>query len=662
MDGKAKKKAVAMALHAGKSKTSAETGGRTASRVQARAKYVVPVAASCLGLLMAALLMMPMLKMEPRNVPAAILSLDEGVTVDGACVNAGDLLLENITGETPADADQELPEGFSLFGDAGDPADTADDAEDPEAAEGSSGSGYVSSDAVAWTVVETEEELDELFSSGECYAALTVPSGFSEYIVANAGRTALGSQLVERLPELSEGAAALESGASALASGAETLASGVSSLAGGVGALDDGVGALPSAASSAEQGAAALDEGLSKLSVLSSGIESGASGMKTGAESIEQLLALALAEMEKPEPNQDLVNGYLAQAAAFAGKLGEGADQLVAGASGLSTGLAAGQQGAAALSSGLGKLTDGAEGLVSGVGALASGTSQLEAGTSALASGSDALSSGTETLAGGLATANDTLEELPGAPDDELAIQLVINQGKNPMVSNSLGSAISSMGASSGIAFDITYENPLSEGMSMGFTHMILMMLTYLSSYITAVVVSNTFKLKKENARQMFSSIGVQVAYAALCSLFIGFCGAGLIVCATGASIGLVDLALFVAMASFAFQMIVLGSLDLFGMAGMVVPIGLLVIGMGTAYLPTEFLPAFWQDWVYPWDPLRFMADGFRSIMYMGQGFWNSSSPALLVVAGVGAVLIGIKATLCHFEHARARGDESECS
>lgn len=691
MDDKTKKKAVAMDLHADKGKTSTETGRRTSSRARARAKYVVPVAASCLGLLVAALLMMPMLKMEPRNVPVAVLSLDEGVTIGGTYVNAGDLLLENITGEESSDADQELLEGFSLFGEAGDD-DAAGDADaDADAGEGSddgdaagsgeadegsdvagsvgadssgdsSGSGYVSSDAVAWTVVETEEELDELFSSGECYAALTVPSGFSEYIVANAGRTALGAQLVERLPELSEGAAALESGASALASGAETLASGVSSLANGVGALDDSVGALPSAASSAEQGAAALDEGLSKLSALSSGIESGASGVKTGAESIEQLLALALAEMEKPEPNQDLVNGYLAQAATFAGKLGEGADRLVAGASGLSSGLAAGQQGASALSSGLGKLTDGAEGLASGVGALASGASQLESGTSALASGADALSSGTGALAGGLATAGDTLGELPGLPDDDIAIRLIINQGKNPMVSNSLGSAISSMGASSGIAFDIAYENPLPEGMSMGFTHMILMMLTYLSSYITAVVVSNAFKLKKENARQMLSSIGVQAAYAVLCSLFIGFCGAGFIVCATGASIDLVNLALFVAMASFALQMIVLGSLDLFGMAGMVVPIGLLVIGMGTAYLPTEFLPAFWQDWVYPWDPLRFMADGFRGIMYMGQGFWNSSSPALLVVAGIGAVFIVVKAALCHVEHVRAQDDGPECS
>ena len=72
----------------------------------------------------------------------------------------------------------------------------------------------------------------------------------------------------------------------------------------------------------------------------------------------------------------------------------------------------------------------------------------------------------------------------------------------------------------------------------------------------------------------------------------------------------------------------------------------LLVIGMGTAYLPTEFLPAYWQDLVYPWDPLRFMTDGFRGVLYMGQGFWNSSSPALLVMAAIGLGLMGIKFAL----------------
>lgn len=70
------------------------------------------------------------------------------------------------------------------------------------------------------------------------------------------------------------------------------------------------------------------------------------------------------------------------------------------------------------------------------------------------------------------------------------------------------------------------------------------------------------------------------------------------------------------------------------------------VVGVCAAYLPTEFLPAFWQNWIYPWNPLRFMAGGYRGIMCMGQGFWNASSPALLVMVAVGAALVALKVEL----------------
>lgn len=425
-------------------KESGKAPGRAGGA--SRAKWVLPFAASCLGLLLASLLMMPMLKMSPKDVPVGLLSLDAGVTVSGTQVNVGDVMVEQLTGEG-GDADDEMADDAAGAAEDADGADDAADADVDAASaldgvslfggeESGTSSGYVTSDAVNWIVVDSEQELEALLDSGEVYAALTIPADFSERIAASAGRTALGTQLVERLPQLAEEASA------------------------------------------------------------------------------------------------------------------------------------------------------------------------------------------------------------------DPSVKLVINQGKNPMVSNSLGSAISSMASSSGVAFDIEYKNPLPTGMSMGFTHMILMMLTYLSSYVTAVVVSRTFELKRGGARQVLASVAAQVCYAAACALAIGFCAAGIISAATGAAVSFVDLALFVALASFAFQMLVLGALDLFGMAGMVVPIGLLVIGMGAAYLPTEFLPAFWQNWIYPWDPLRFMADGYRGIMYMGQGFWNASSPALLVMVAVGAALVALKVAL----------------
>lgn len=64
------------------------------------------------------------------------------------------------------------------------------------------------------------------------------------------------------------------------------------------------------------------------------------------------------------------------------------------------------------------------------------------------------------------------------------------------------------------------------------------------------------------------------------------------------------------------------------------------LLGMGTANLPYEFLPAFWQDWIYPWMPLRFLAEGARALAFQGAALWNGSTAALSVTALVGAAAL----------------------
>lgn len=607
---------------------------------RSKARYVAPVLASCAGLLLASLLMFPMLKMEPRNVPVGILSLDQGVTFEGETVNVGDILVGELTGEE-ADRPEALDD-VSLF-----------DSEDGEEAEVTS-SGYVSSDAVHWIVADDEEQLEAMLDSNECYATLTIPATFSEYIVGNAGRSAIGEQLVEKLPELFEGANGLNNGVAALESGSSALANGASKLVGGADSLSAGAGALPAAADAAKTGADALSSGLGKLEDGAASLENGARSLEGGAEKTSQAIQAALASLSSDDPDMQTAIAYLTGASQAASAVKEGASQLATGASSLSDGITASKNGAGALGDGLGTLAGSAPALASGAGALAEGAAGLDNGLSSLMTGTEALHNGTQAMADGFDSANETLSSLPGQVDGS-AISLVINQGKNPMVSNSLASAIGSMGASSGMTFDISYVNPLPSEMSMGFTHMILMILTYISSYATAAVIANLIKPKRNGARSTLASMAVQIVIVCICSLVIGFGGAGILTLATGAPISYIDLALFITIASFAFQMLVVGSLDLFGMVGMIVPIGLLIIGMGTAYLPTEFLPAFWQDWVYPWDPLRFMADGFRGILYMGQGFWNPSSSVLLIMAGVGVVLMAIKLAMASRKAPRKR-------
>ena len=75
-----------------------------------------------------------------------------------------------------------------------------------------------------------------------------------------------------------------------------------------------------------------------------------------------------------------------------------------------------------------------------------------------------------------------------------------------------------------------------------------------------------------------------------------------------------------------------------FGLAVLAV-VCIVAFGMMTGVLPVQALPAFWQDWVFPWAPQHYVGDGLRSIMYLGTGFWNEQSQAFVWVALAGIVL-----------------------
>lgn len=120
---------------------------------------------------------------------------------------------------------------------------------------------------------------------------------------------------------------------------------------------------------------------------------------------------------------------------------------------------------------------------------------------------------------------------------------------------------------------------------------------------------------------------------------------------------------LFLAIASFALMTIVIGSINGVGMVGMAVPVLILVLGLGPADLPYEFLPSFWQHWVYPWNPLQFLANGARALLFQGAGWWNAATLGLIITAAVGCALVVASVLTPHAEksprvHARQRAQD----
>ena len=69
-----------------------------------KAKWVVPVIGSIVAVSFAVVLLLPMLLMEPKHVPVALLSEDKGVYFEGETLNIGDSIVEKLTEEQSADS------------------------------------------------------------------------------------------------------------------------------------------------------------------------------------------------------------------------------------------------------------------------------------------------------------------------------------------------------------------------------------------------------------------------------------------------------------------------------------------------------------------------------------------------------------------------------
>lgn len=117
-------------------------------------KYAVPFGMVCGFLLLMSLLMYPMLRSEPANVPFAILSLDQGAETAAGTVNAGDALVDKVSGsQAPQDADGEDADGST---------------ESP----------------IAWTVFTSQSEFDEAMENSEFYGGIVIPEDFTQTQVA----------------------------------------------------------------------------------------------------------------------------------------------------------------------------------------------------------------------------------------------------------------------------------------------------------------------------------------------------------------------------------------------------------------------------------------------------------------------------------------------
>lgn len=218
-------------------------------------------------------------------------------------------------------------------------------------------------------------------------------------------------------------------------------------------------------------------------------------------------------------------------------------------------------------------------------------------------------------------------------------LTLIVNEGKNPMVTSQLAGSIETLGGTGAVDIVTEYHNevPDSLGLIASFLPMILMILVYLSSYASAITLRAAIPLTET---RRVRTVALQLLLAIGLSALIGFATAQVLAALVDVEFSLLDVGGFQAFAAFALITLVLGSVNWVGTLGMAVPVLILVTGIGTADLPYEFLPSFWQEYIHPWNPLRFIADGGRALAFQGAGWWNPATPGVAAAGAVGVTLM----------------------
>lgn len=162
-----------------------------------------------------------------------------------------------------------------------------------------------------------------------------------------------------------------------------------------------------------------------------------------------------------------------------------------------------------------------------------------------------------------------------------------------------------------------------------------------------AALITSIFKLKRSDSpSDKWKTIGKQVAYAAVVALLEALVVGILLPWDTGLQVALMDFLPFMWLTGFCLIVFFAGVMDVSLLAGLLVAVATLAFGMMTGILPYEALPSTWQNLVYPWAPQRFIGEGLRSLLYLGESALSVKSVGLVAYALVGLVAASVATQL----------------
>ncbi len=141
------------------------------------------------------------------------------------------------------------------------------------------------------------------------------------------------------------------------------------------------------------------------------------------------------------------------------------------------------------------------------------------------------------------------------------------------------------------------------------------------------------------NRKENLKTLVFQLCLSAVVALFVGFGLTWLAEHLLGLAIPhFIPTFLFIALSCLAFILMIASVLLWVGFPGVGIFALLMFFGGPLLALAPEFMPNFYQNWIYPWLPMRFLVDGLRDLLFFDNGTHLSGS----IIVLVGIILVSI--------------------
>jgi len=222
------------------------------------------------------------------------------------------------------------------------------------------------------------------------------------------------------------------------------------------------------------------------------------------------------------------------------------------------------------------------------------------------------------------------------------AIKVIIDEGQSKAIATVLSTLLTSLSSKSEVPLTMEYLHKVDSDMSNGNANMYAFMLAWIATQVCSIVLARGFQ--DERAQTIASKIK-QISMAAVTAIVIAASVTFILKYEFSLGIEFGTTFGYLSIAVFCLMMLILGVMSWSFIGGLIIFVLLMLLGLVASNMPYEILPTFWQNYVYPWIPMRFMSDGIKEIFYLDGGVWNTGTKALIWF-GTGGILLTFLAVL----------------